>query len=244
MTSNILSILAYALIPAATIILGGALAALRPPGAKVRSAVQHFAAGLVFAAVAVEILPGVMHERKPVAATIGFTIGVALMLLVKHLTEGKEPVSVATQTTPEDRTGLLVTLGVDVLIDGLLIGVSFAAGEKAGVILTVALAVEVMFLGLAAAVALSESGASRSKIIGVCAGLAVLLLAGAALGAIFLNNLTGALLEGVLAFGCAALLYLVIEELMVEAHEEKETPVQTAMFFVGFIALLVTEMLA
>lgn len=242
--STIFSVLAYALIPATTILLGGALAVLRPPGAKVRSAVQHLAAGLVFAAVAVEILPGMMHERKPVAAFIGFTIGVALMLLIKRFTEGEESVPVAGKTAPEDRTSLLVTLGLDVLIDGLLIGVSFAAGEKAGVILTIALAIEVMFLGLAAAVAFSESGASRTRIIGVCAGLASLLLTGAALGAIFLHSLTGALLEGVLAFGCAALLYLVIEELMVEAHEEKETPAQTAMFFVGFIALLLAEMMA
>lgn len=239
----VLGILLYALIPAATILLGGALAALRPPGPKLRSAVQHLAAGLVFAAVAVEILPDMMHERRPVAATIGFSFGVALMLLVKRWTEGNEVVPVADKTAPEDRTGLLVTLCVDILVDGLLIGVSFAAGAKAGVILTVALAVEVMFLGLAAAVAYSESGASRSKIIGVCAGLAGLLLVGAALGAIFLQNLSGALLEGVLAFGCAALLYLVIEELMVEAHEEKETPAQTAMFFLGFIALIVTELI-
>lgn len=242
MTSTIFSVLTYALIPAGTIIGGGALATLRPPGPKVRSAVQHFAAGLVFAAVAVEILPGMMHERKPIAAFIGFTLGVALMLLVKHLIEQQEPTESEPQS--ENRTGLLVTLGVDVLIDGLLIGVSFAAGAKAGVILTIALAVEVMFLGLAASVALSESGESRLKIIAVCAGLAGLLLAGAALGATFLHNLSGAMLEGVLAFGCAALLYLVIEELMVEAHEEKETPVQTAMFFVGFIALLITEMIA
>lgn len=244
MTSTIFSVLTYALIPAGTLIGGGALATLRPPGPKVRSAVQHFAAGLVFAAVAVELLPDMMHERKPVAALIGFTLGVALMLLVKHLTEQMEQESAEGAPQVENRTGLLVTLGIDVLIDGLLIGVSFAAGAKAGAILTVALAVEVMFLGLAAAVALSESGALRTKIIGVCAGLAGLLLVGAAVGAAFLHNVSGATLEGVLAFGCAALLYLVIEELMVEAHEEKETPAQTAMFFLGFIALIMTELVA
>ncbi len=90
MTSTIFSVLSYALIPAVTITLGGALATLRAPGPKIRSGVQHFAAGLVFAAVAVEILPDMMHERKPVAALIGFTLGVALMLLVKHLTERME----------------------------------------------------------------------------------------------------------------------------------------------------------
>lgn len=242
--NTVLSILLYALIPAATILLGGVLAVLRPPGAKVRSAVQHFAAGLVFAAVAVEILPGMIHERKPVAATIGFAIGVALMMLIKWLTEGKKGEALTDKTLPEDRTSLFLTLSIDVLIDGLLIGISFAAGAKAGLLLTVALAVEVMFLGLAAAVALSESGASRVKILFTCAAFSLLLLAGAGLGAAFLSHWSGAALEGLLSFGCAALLYLVIEELLVEAHEEIETPVQTAMFFLGFIALLITEMVA
>jgi len=44
MTSTIYSVLAYALIPAGTVIAGGALATLRPPGPKVRSAVQHLVA--------------------------------------------------------------------------------------------------------------------------------------------------------------------------------------------------------
>lgn len=244
MTNNIFRVLTYALIPAGTIILGGALAALRPPGAKVRSAVQHFAAGLVFAAVAVEILPGMIHERKPVAAFIGFAIGVALMLLIKQLTERMEKEPAEGEPKVENRSGLMLALEIDVLIDGLLIGVSFAAGAKAGVILTVALAIEVMFLGLAAAVALSESGASRMKIISTCTAMATLLLTGAGLGGTSLSHLSGAALEGMLSFGCAALLYLVTEELLVEAHEEIETPVQTAMFFVGFIALLLTEMIA
>ena len=72
----------------------------------------------------------------------------------------------------------------------------------------------------------------------------VRILFGAALGATFLSHLSGWALEALLSFGCAALLYLVTEELLVEAHEEIETPVQTAMFFLGFIALLVTEMIA
>ncbi len=41
------------------------------------------------------------------------------------------------------------------------------------------------------------------------------------------------------AFGLIALLYLAVEELMVEAHETEDTPWITAMFFVGFIALTV-----
>mgnify|MGYP000439235608 CR=1 FL=1 len=42
-------------------------------------------------------------------------------------------------------------------------------------------------------------------------------------------------------FGTAALLYLVTEELLVEAHEKPDTPLISSMFFVGFLALLTLE---
>ena len=38
-----------------------------------------------------------------------------------------------------------------------------------------------------------------------------------------------------------ALLYLVTEELLIEAHETPDRPWVTAMFFVGFLALLLLE---
>ena len=44
-----------------------------------------------------------------------------------------------------------------------------------------------------------------------------------------------------LSFGLMALLYLVTEELLVEAHEKPDSPLISAMFFVGFLALLLIE---
>lgn len=61
--TGISDVLIFALIPAATIIGGGAIAMIHTPGPKLRSGIQHFAAGLVFAAVAVEILPDVLHKK-------------------------------------------------------------------------------------------------------------------------------------------------------------------------------------
>lgn len=43
MPAQLFRVLSYALIPAGSVLCGGALAALRPPGPKLRSAVQHFA---------------------------------------------------------------------------------------------------------------------------------------------------------------------------------------------------------
>jgi len=238
-------VLTFVLIPAAATLLGGVVAAFRPPGARLQSVIQHFAAGVVFAAVAGELLPELMHEAAPLPTILGFALGVGLMLGVKRLTEGK-PAEGATEgdapEAEEGTRGLVVTVAVDVAIDGLLVGVGFAAGTEAGILLTIALSLEVLFLALATAAALVRAGASRTRVLGTTAGLVVLLVAGAAVGGLAAGLLTGGLLAAVLAFGVAALLYLVTEELLVEAHETQDTPLATATFFAGFLALLLLEM--
>lgn len=75
-------------------------------------------------------------------------------------------------------------------------------------------------------------------------GLALLLAGGASGGAILLAGLSGAPLAVVLAFGLAALLYLVTEELLVDVHEVPETMPATATFFAGFLLLLLITMIA
>ncbi len=52
-----------------------------------------------------------------------------------------------------------------------------------------------------------------------------------------LGDASDAVLAGVLAFGAAALLFLVTEELLVEAHEREDTPDLASMFFLGFIVI-------
>ncbi|MFC6666990.1 hypothetical protein ACFP9V_17785 [Deinococcus radiopugnans] len=57
MNVSLAQILLLTLIPVAATVLGGVVASFRPPGPRLRSFVQHFAAGVVFAAVAGELLP-------------------------------------------------------------------------------------------------------------------------------------------------------------------------------------------
>lgn len=219
----------YTLIPVATAIIGAAAAVNFKPGAILVSAIQHFAAGVVFAAAAGEILPDVMHGGSPLATVIGGSIGVMLMLLLKQLEKVvKGPVSLTT------------TIGVDILIDGLVLGIGFAAGAKVGLLLTIALSIEALFLGLTVANELTETITSRWKIVVITAVLVLLL----PLGALFatpISTLSAPVLAGFFAFGLIALLYLVTEELLIEAHETPDRPWVAAMFFAGFLLLLVLE---
>ncbi len=133
-------------------------------------------------------------------------------------------------------------IGTDILVDGFLIGIGFAAGAKEGKLLTFALTVELLSLGLALAVTLRGSNIRHAKVIVTTALLAALLVVGAILGETVLRGIPEAGMEIVLSFGLAALLYLVTEELLVEAHEVPETPAITGCFFAGFLLFVILGM--
>ena len=186
-STSVGSVLAFASIPAVAVVLGGMVAAFRTPSPAVRSGVQHVAAGVLFAALATELLPDVLHRRLPWVTLIGFALGVAAMLLLKAATAKLEASagSVSLKGLP---LSLLLASGVDIALDGLLIGISFSASARQGLLVTVALTLEVLFLGVAAAAAFNGPGSAQRVIATTCA-FAALLLGGAGMGA-YLSNIS------------------------------------------------------
>jgi ZIP family zinc transporter len=253
LVSPALGVARYALLPVAATVVGALAGVSRDPGPRLRSAIQHFAAGVVFSVVGVELLPDITRTHEVRDVVIGFAAGIALMLVIRRLTAAAGPKAL---TTPADASasdaaraatvsvGMLVAVGIDILIDGLLVGIAFAAGQKEGVLLTIALAVELLSLGLAITAEIREANGSRLRAVVVPSALSLLLVVGAVGGATLLAGASSHVLAAVLAFGAAALLFLVTEELLVEAHEVPETTGSTLMFFVGFLLFLVLGMVA
>jgi ZIP family zinc transporter len=222
----------YTLIPSVAVVLGAAIALWRQPTPVVAAAIQHFAAGVVFAAAAGELLPDIKHRQSVWAVIIGGAAGIVLMLLIKRLGE-----------TTKSTFGLVIMVAVDIFIDGLVLGIGFAAGARQGFLLTVALTTEVLFLGLSLTGKLSESFQQPAKVLAFIVGLAVLLPIGAAVG-IPVSHLPNFWIAAFFSFGLIALLYLVTEELLVEAHSGPEKPWVTSLFFVGFLLILLLDELS
>jgi zinc transporter, ZIP family len=237
MPSYFLNVVAFALLPMGAALVGAIIAAFRPPRAIYRSFIQHLAAGVVFSVVAVELLPSIIHQRGAlVEVFVGFAFGVIVMLAMRSLSHKLE------KQGNENPLGLLVGVGIDISLDGFLISVSFAAGAKEGQLLTLALTLEFLSLGLAVATALGKNEKNRQKVILTAGLLFLLIVVSAGLGAVLIPLISASLLEVLLSFGLAALLYLVTEELLVEAHEEPETPAASGMFFLGFLIFLLLGM--
>ena len=269
--------LLYSLVPVVFTIVGATAGAFWPVMARLRAHVLHFAAGVVFAVVAVELLPEVQRRAEVGGAPVrdvvlGFALGIGTMLVIDRVLDrirgDDDEKAVAEEESAAGRASrrvagiplapagsvapvpsgpgvglsLLVAVGVDFLLDGLLLGVGFAAGARIGILLALAEAAEQLSVGLALAGELTRDGVARGRVLLIVSALGMLVFVSAVLGATVLRGLTGGAMEVVLSFGLAALLYLVTEELLREAHEERATTVGTAMFFVGFLAFLVIGM--
>ncbi len=124
--------------------------------------------------------------------------------------------------------GLLAAVGIDLVIDGMLVGLGATLGSKQGLVLTVALTIEILFLAVSVVAQLLEQGQRRARAAQLAGCLGLLTAVGALAGAVLLGGASRTTLAAVLAFGAAALLYLVVEELLVEAHETDETPLLAA----------------
>lgn len=236
----ITTVFLYTLLPVIATMVGGLVAGFYTLSGSVRSGLQHFAAGVVFAVASVELLPDIVREHTVWEVAVSFGLGVVVMLGLRWITEQVEHDEAKTGGAP---WGLLAAVGIDVLIDGLLLGIGFAVGQAEGRLLALAMTLEGLSLGLATAAVL-RAGLGRTRAVAMTGGLGLLFMVGGVLGTTVLQGLSRHAIALVLSFGLAALLFLVTEELLVEAHEVPETPVITALFFAGFLLFLVLGMVS
>jgi ZIP family zinc transporter len=127
--------------------------------------------------------------------------------------------------------GLIAATFIDVAVDGFIIGAGFAAGGNTGLILALGLSVELLFLGLS----LVSNTIKGWRVVFMSVALAGVVLTGTLLGNYLLSGASTSVISAILAFGVAALLYLVTDELLVEAHTIEEKPSSTLWLFAGFL---------
>ena len=219
------------LIPAIVASLGGILAVFWNPSHHTRSLIQHFAAGVVLAALAVEVLPELGREHAPWWVLIGsFAFGGILMYILKLWSIKIEAKSEHSGNSKVNY-GLIAAVFIDVSVDGFLIGAGFAADATTGLVLALGLSVELLFLGLS----LVSDAIKGWHVAMMTFLLSVTVLSFSLLGYYLLQGASNVIISGILAFGVAALLYLVTDELLIEAHVVEEKPSSTLWLFAGFL---------
>lgn len=213
--------------------LGGLLGSRIRPGKRLRGVVAHLVGGLVLGIAAADLMPAASVSGHPLALAIGFCLGFSLLLMINAVLE--EPVDGAENQRPRPMLLLMLPFLVDSLIDGLVVGISNNAAEQ-GWVIPVAVALEMGLATLGLGTLLGRgAGRWRSGLAGAL--MAVNYLIGLGISLMFTNGLQGPALTATLAFGTAALIYLVVEEVMKEAHSrgEDDSGIVNVSFFIGLL---------
>ena len=222
----------------------------------IQRAFLGFAAGVMIAASVWSLLIPAMEmaaengQNEWLPAAGGFVLGAAFLLLLDrllpHLHAGSdEPEGLRSSFSRTTMLVLAVTLHN--IPEGLAVGLAFGlAGESSAMSLSGALALSVgMALqnfpeGAAISLPLKKEGLSnkRSFLLGALSGV-VEPIAGVT-GVLIAGSITG-LMPWFLAFAAGAMIYVVVEELIPEAHLGEHSHTGTLSVMFGFLVMMILD---
>ena len=216
-----------------------------------------FASGVMVAASVWSLLIPAMEMEEGrgawsvVPASVGFLLGIGFLLFIDELTPHLH-LGTDRPEGPRSRLSRTAMLALAVTIhnlpEGMAVGVVFAGAEQgmANISLTSAVAVSLGIAiqnipeGAIISMPMRAEGNSRwrsfligslSGVVEPTGGLAVVLLA----------SLMTPILPYMLAFAAGAMFYVVVEELIPEASEGRHSNLSTIGFAIGFVLMMVLD---
>lgn len=138
----------------AAIAAGGVSSALRSPSSTTRSVIQHAAAGTVFVGLVIDVLDELLKSKGAVVvfSALGLLLGLGVMLGIRAATERSS-----------DASTLGAVIVVDLIVDGGLIGLSASLDSPTALLLAIAFAPEVSFLGITVSGSTATAAAAGAR---------------------------------------------------------------------------------
>ncbi len=215
-----------------------------------------FAAGVMIAASCFGLLGPAIDQtsgeglEKVLPAAFGFILGGVGMRIVDaylpHLHPGAPPEEVEGVKTTWHRSKLLISaITLHNIPEGLAVGVAFGAaasgdGIGAAIALTIGIGIQNFPEGAAVSVPLRREGLSRKESFWWGQLSALVEPISAVIGAAAIVYMTP-ILPYALAFAAGAMIFVVVEELVPEAHRGKNGDIATMGLMIGFTIMMVLD---
>jgi len=209
-------VLLLASLPAIGNFAGALLAEVFDVSERALSLALHLAAGIVLGVIGIELMPRALQTSLPWVPLVAFVVGGALFLGLERLIGYAKG-----RLGGDGRTGPLAIftgVSIDLFSDGVLIGTGSVISPGLGLLLALGQVPADGPEGFAAAATLRRNGVPRRTRLLLAAAFAVPVLAGATLGWFALRSASELVTLSVLALTGGALLTVVIEEMVPEAH--------------------------
>lgn len=216
--------LLLALLPAAGNFAGGAVAEFVRTTRQRLSLALHFAAGIIFGVISIELAPRVFEGAPPWLGAAGFFAGGVFYLLLESVIKRLTGESHGGPSSDQDQemSGAWViyaAVAVDLFSDGLLIGTGSSISLGLALVLALGQVTADIPEGFATVSNFKDKGVSRAKRLAISASFVVPVLLGALLSYLLLRDQSEAVQLAALAFTAGLLLVAASEEIIGEAHE-------------------------
>jgi ZIP family zinc transporter len=243
-----LETLIWIVLPGLGTAVGGlALLVVRQPSERLLDAMLGFTAGVMLAATAFSLLVPALDRGSVATVLVGFVAGAAMLAaldaLVPHAhARFRERGRAAAEERAEHQAALLLSaLTIHNLPEGLAVGVAFAAGgTDLGIPIALAIGLQNVPEGFAAAAPLLRAGVGTWAAVGVAALTGIVEPPMAAL-AFTSVDLFEVLLAPGLGFAAGAMLYVVVDELIPESHGRGNERAASFALLVGFAVMLLLD---
>jgi ZIP family zinc transporter len=222
-----------AALPALANFAGGGLAELFRVSARALSLALHLAAGIVLAVVGLELMPEALNTSAPWLPLLAFVAGGAAFI---GLDRAVGYVQGRLGGNQEQKGAFAIFGGVslDLFSDGVMIGTGTVINPALGLLLALGQMPADLPEGFAAVATMRNAGIKRRTRLLLTAGFAVPILFGAALGYLALRGAPEVVTSSVLALTGGALVAVVVEEMVSEAHEGETSQLGPVFLTAGF----------
>ena len=204
------------------------------PQSVVSGALQ-FAAGIITALVAFSLMPPVVRNGPPRWVVLGFFVGGALFVVIEYVAArqlASSPAAAGDSASPGFYIGILV----DLVIDGVVIGIGSTLTLGAGLLLALGLAISTAPLAFVTTATAKRQGVPQRQRRLLSYLFIVAIIGGALLGFLVFRNQPLELRLILIALSSGFLITTVTQSMIPEANREGE-PSLAGILFVGGMAL-------
>lgn len=193
------------------------------PSVKILALLLGFAAGVMIAISAFDLLPEAVELGSNWQAILGFALGAALMFgldaFIPHAHIGSGKSEGVTGDSEMLKMGYFIFLGIALhnLPEGLAIGAGYTSSLTLGAAIAISLALHNVPEGMATAVPLLIGGMSKYKVVLLATVAGLMTPLGTLLGAAVFRVSTG-MVSVALAFAAGAMVYIASDELIPQSH--------------------------
>jgi zinc transporter, ZIP family len=208
----------------AALILGAALALVRPVSSRAIGLVMAFGAGVLISALAFELTKDAYDESGAREVVVGLALGALTFYVGDRLLDRvggqHRKRSSGRQAGPEDDTkGLVLGTLLDGIPESAAIGITLVGGRSVGVAVVAAVFLSNVPEAMSAATGLRKAGHSSRWILGLWSAVAIMAGVVAGLSYVLLGDSSPAVLAVIQAFAAGAILTMLADTMMPEAFE-------------------------